>query len=213
MWSCLFESSHFVHFLLGSIAFFLFKKKLFHNSGGLLRSGNERRYHSGHPKPHALMNCTGGVSDCLPEKRDLCDTFSPFLWWKVEIRIINSVAEWIFCKVTITGNQGADVCCAGRQCVPLRVYTNSILWLGLGYSAVWSRKVPLSVQTACVHVVLPMSLMVCLQHIVDLVRSRLLSLQTGLDITWDCADCFLLVWILSNQEGFGTKKVENMRDK
>lgn len=45
-------------------------------------------------------------------------------------------AEGILCRVTITGNQGVAVCGAGRQCVPLSVYTNSIffnfLWLGFG---------------------------------------------------------------------------------
>lgn len=34
-----------------------------------------------------------------------------------------------FCKVTITGNQGVDVCGAGRERVPLSVSTNSVLWL------------------------------------------------------------------------------------
>lgn len=59
--------------------------------------------------------------------------------------------------MTITGNQGVDVCCAGRQCVPLSVYTNSVLWLGLGRAA-QSRRVQMTFQT--VYVVFPVSLLI-----------------------------------------------------
>lgn len=94
-------------------------------------------YHSGHPEPQALMNCTGGVSGSGCQTREIHVTF----FFVMETRN-SSVLHFkrIVCKVTITGNQGVDVCRAVRQCVPLSVYTNSVLWLDLGRAA-QSRKV------------------------------------------------------------------------
>ena len=87
-------------------------------------------YHSGHPKPQALKNCTGGG-----ESLALCARRERFMWrfllWR---KIRNSLQFFIwmniFFKAKITGNQGVDMCCADRQCVPLIVSTNSIFVVG-----------------------------------------------------------------------------------
>ena len=104
----------------------------------------------------------GGVSGSACQTREMYVTF--LLWRKIRNSLQFFIWMNIFCKVKITGNQGVDVCCADRQCVPLIVSTNSIFVVG---SRVMTLHGPEKCSIVCPNCLLcPSS--VCLRHIPEL---------------------------------------------
>lgn len=62
-----FESSHFAIFRWDRLFLIYFTTVIVYWEVVLKKGG----YYSDHPKPQALMNCTGGVSGCLSDEREL----------------------------------------------------------------------------------------------------------------------------------------------